>query len=619
MSLLLRFQPRSPFLLHRSKVGGVPSYGAASSPHLRPFPRMAFTHCPRGPPGARVPVRGYGLFSKKDKTEEGKKGDKVLENYLLTRQSSDEEFLGGPMDFGSAEDWEDVIVDLPLKEDKRFRLEMKCIGNSGAGIVGSWLMGKEIWSYNWLTNSIQFFDPQTETFCREPKQLNMPKVRQHLKYPFNVQCDKLGEDKFFIWRRNKIEDQGVIYVYNRDFELVNEIPVTLFPVQRVYAKVFSVGKNLILQSRYNPHRDTIHSLWLYELKTLEVLKEEKYKPVSVETYYSKFFYYDFDAKQWQEILVNGQQIPVCSQVVKSPDEKTIFLLSPINQGYAIDTETWNSRVLHIFGRPPNLSVGSATAYIPSESFDLHLLPEAEDPKAKSTVLPNQLPIAASLPKETGVVLSFGGVSYGLEAEPMPLGILIWSPLKRFIWKRILVLTAKMRAMSRGRRLTGVQIPPEENVPVRLALYFRPYSNPTNSLYVLDLEKRQWYIPMVKGNEQYEASGFGSLVYVPWLEKNFLFGGVGDMKKSSPTAKIWKIVRDTSPLPDPDPAQLEEEEKKKKRRKKKKEKKVEEEEFNIEEELRKEKEEEMKAKEDKEKNEGQNEKKEDKKKEDKADL
>lgn len=73
-----------------------------------------------------------------------------------------------------------------------------------------------------------------------------------------------------------------------------------------------------------------------------------------------------DAKKWSKLELGGAALPSCYTIVKSPDEKSVYFLSRLFQGYKLDAQNWRVIPLHTVGRPSSLSAGTAAAYTPDD-------------------------------------------------------------------------------------------------------------------------------------------------------------------------------------------------------------------------------------------------------------
>jgi len=146
---------------------------------------------------------------------------------------------------------------------------------------------------------MEWFDPENEVWLEKPH--NEIVLHQSLsvkikEFQFQFQCDLIDSDHFFIWTRKNMEDRGILSIYNKDLQLVDTLPpVNLLVRYRKYSRIFSVGSNIILQTRYRPHRDTRQTV-SDSTEDKELLHQE-FDRYDNESYYSMLFYYHYDEKK----------------------------------------------------------------------------------------------------------------------------------------------------------------------------------------------------------------------------------------------------------------------------------------------------------------------------------
>jgi hypothetical protein len=288
-------------------------------------------------------------------------------NTLAHRRIFDQEFLGAKEGKAEGESWDDVIVDKPLDINPEFKFNLRLMGPCPEGFKRHycWLEGSEIKCVNPLTRKIETIDAENEVWIEKEDTKKFPVFLSTPKST-TVQYGDIGKDHFFVWDRTENENPAPIEIYDKSaMELQWKISEFPLPEDYYYAKLFSVKNQLFLQSRMRPWRDNVDYIWnLPDLdnhdvhKDLETQHKKKYyKPESV---YSNLFYYHFEQKTWY--LLPNSKFFSCSMIAKSEDEKQVYFLSKLNQGYVLDTSTWKVTPLHSIGRPGNISDGCTSVH-----------------------------------------------------------------------------------------------------------------------------------------------------------------------------------------------------------------------------------------------------------------
>jgi len=158
-------------------------------------------------------------------------------------------------------------------------------------------------------------------------------------------------------------------LYNIDMTAYTILPTLNLKLKyRKYAQMFSAGERLMVQTRYRPERDSFDALWgaaKFDSETLH--KQSSKNPNTLnyqleytkESYYSLLFHYNFENSFWEQLEFNGSYLPVCTSLINSKDNKRVYFLSSITQGYQFNAETLRLKPLHSIGRPQSLSAGSS--------------------------------------------------------------------------------------------------------------------------------------------------------------------------------------------------------------------------------------------------------------------
>jgi len=291
-----------------------------------------------------------------------------------------------------------------------------------------------------------------------------------------------------------MEDRGILSIYNKDLQLVDTLPpVNLLVRYRKYSRIFSVGSNIILQTRYRPHRDTRQTV-SDSTEDKELLHQE-FDRYDNESYYSMLFYYHYDEKKWFEVDLKGFNLPVCCTLVKSFDQKKVYFLSSMNQGYVLDTESWKLKPLHLKGRPETLSIGSGTTF--------------HDDK---------------------LIFSVGG------------GVYAFGELNRRLFSNILGRSSKSSSPKPPKTKLDPKKKRRDNEPkVQPPTIVKYY----NDLLLLDLKTKQWVIPTISGDTNTWPKGLGFSSVISYQNKILVFGG---QNKDGEVKKVWVFEEDTSPPP-----------------------------------------------------------------------
>eukprot|EP01126_Amoeba_proteus_P002214 TRINITY_DN10690_c0_g2_i1.p1 TRINITY_DN10690_c0_g2~~TRINITY_DN10690_c0_g2_i1.p1 ORF type:complete len:474 (+),score=72.62 TRINITY_DN10690_c0_g2_i1:194-1423(+) len=278
----------------------------------------------------------------------------------------DKEYLGSVEEEQEA-DYEQIVVDEEIELDPAYRYELRDAGPCPEGYSrhSAWLVGNEIWCFNPSTLNIDVFDPTDEIWSsRERVPFNFTPDHKHLLMSaLDIQCDMLNRENLALWVRPTMNDHGIMMTTElgqTSLVLGDEFPA---PSYWRYGRMFSLNNNLILQSRYRPVRDTMDTIMRYSMLDHDPVHKIG-SEYAMESCFSSLFFFLFDRQAWVKATVSGYPLPVCSCVVKSPNEKKAYFLSRINQGYELDSRTWKVKSLHLIGRPYSLSAGSALTMTP---------------------------------------------------------------------------------------------------------------------------------------------------------------------------------------------------------------------------------------------------------------
>lgn len=295
---------------------------------------------------------------------------------LAMKKIYDREYLGAAKQTPEGKDWMDVVVDKPLDLNPKMKYNLRLMGPCPEGFSKHycWLEGNEILCINQQTGVIETIDAENEVWIEKPrpefdiKELGVARGVRLIQRQYG----DIGKDHFYVWdltekdlssgkRKYPIIIPSPIRIFSKkDLSLVSEVTEMPFEEDYYYGKLFSTQKQLLLQSRMRPERDNVGRIWEKpELdhhtvhKELQTFHSTKfYKPESV---YSKLFYYHFPEKAWYQLP--NIRFFSCSTIVKSLDEKKVYFLSKLSQGYVLDTETWKVTGLSSIGRPGNISDG----------------------------------------------------------------------------------------------------------------------------------------------------------------------------------------------------------------------------------------------------------------------
>lgn len=301
---------------------------------------------------------------------------------MAMKKIYDREYLGAAKQTPEGKDWMDVVVDKPLDLNPKMKYNLRLMGPCPEGFTKHfcWLEGNEILCINQLTGVIETIDAENEVWIEKPrpefniKELLVPRGIKLVQRQYG----EIGKDHFYVWdltekelssgkRKYPIIIPSPIRIFSKkDLSLVAEVKEMPLEEDYYYGKLFSVHKQLLLQSRMRPERDNVGRIWQKpELdhhtvhKELQTFHSTKfYKPESV---YSKLFYYHFPEKAWYQLP--NVRFFSCSTIVKSPDQKKVFFLSKLSQGYVLDTETWKVSGLSSIGRPGNISDGCFPVFL----------------------------------------------------------------------------------------------------------------------------------------------------------------------------------------------------------------------------------------------------------------
>eukprot|EP01126_Amoeba_proteus_P002213 TRINITY_DN10690_c0_g1_i8.p1 TRINITY_DN10690_c0_g1~~TRINITY_DN10690_c0_g1_i8.p1 ORF type:complete len:356 (-),score=63.10 TRINITY_DN10690_c0_g1_i8:12-1079(-) len=294
----------------------------------------------------------------------------------------------------------------------------------------------------------------------------------------DIQCDMLNRENLALWVRPTMNDHGIMMTTElgqTSLVLGDEFPA---PSYWRYGRMFSLNNNLILQSRYRPVRDTMDTIMRYSMLDHDPVHKIG-SEYAMESCFSSLFFFLFDRQAWVKATVSGYPLPVCSCVVKSPNEKKAYFLSRINQGYELDSRTWKVKSLHLIGRPYSLSAGSALTMTPDNC-----------------------------------VVAVGG------------SWVAWSEAS---------LQGATKDLQKGSNTVRSKPPPKEVKRKEEMPIHRFYSN---RLYILDLKTKRWKQILLEGDVS-DWTPLGYATATAWKNKIIVIGGEN---RDGETQRVWVLER-----------------------------------------------------------------------------